>query len=116
MWPSRDEFKLFLEGGYESVAPKLSVRPNMGGASEEPARVECLEYIQKQMLAFESFLESNEVSDSLFLGAETDVGSWRNFSLDSFLDAASDGTDFKRGFYEQKWEYIQSFYQNGQTL
>eukprot|EP00746_Dinoflagellata_sp_MGD_P036344 gnl/MRDRNA2_/MRDRNA2_187180_c0_seq1.p1 gnl/MRDRNA2_/MRDRNA2_187180_c0~~gnl/MRDRNA2_/MRDRNA2_187180_c0_seq1.p1 ORF type:complete len:169 (+),score=36.38 gnl/MRDRNA2_/MRDRNA2_187180_c0_seq1:57-509(+) len=113
--PAREEFKLFLEGGYESVDKKPK-NPLQGQSGKDDKRAETLEFITKQVAAFDEFLESNEVSDSLFLGASTSVGEWRNFSLDSFLDAASDGTDFKRGSYEQDWSFIYNFYQNGQTL
>eukprot|EP00747_Dinoflagellata_sp_TGD_P212521 gnl/TRDRNA2_/TRDRNA2_85608_c0_seq1.p2 gnl/TRDRNA2_/TRDRNA2_85608_c0~~gnl/TRDRNA2_/TRDRNA2_85608_c0_seq1.p2 ORF type:complete len:105 (-),score=21.46 gnl/TRDRNA2_/TRDRNA2_85608_c0_seq1:137-451(-) len=79
-------------------------------------RQECIAYIARQVEAFEGFLNSSEVSDAAFLGADTSVGNWKNISLDAFLDAASDGTDFKKGVYEQTWDFVRNFYELGQTL
>jgi len=77
--------------------------------------------IKGMAIAFEEFVDKTEINDALFLGAETSIGAWRNITLDSFLDAASDGTDFKRGLYpdgpdKELWEWIAEFYLSGQTL
>eukprot|EP00397_Hematodinium_sp_SG-2012_P055842 GEMP01068463.1.p1 GENE.GEMP01068463.1~~GEMP01068463.1.p1 ORF type:complete len:155 (+),score=33.70 GEMP01068463.1:103-567(+) len=117
--PTRQEFKLFLEGGWCDVVIKESLSKEVKDeavGSVNDTKAGTLMFVRSQISAFESLLVRGNLDDSSFLGTETSNGKWVNITLDSFLDAATDDTDFQRGNYEESWRFLLNFYTSGQMI
>mmetsp|Transcript_101404 Transcript_101404/g.286061 ORF Transcript_101404/g.286061 Transcript_101404/m.286061 type:complete len:99 (-) Transcript_101404:62-358(-) len=94
-------------------------RDHRGGESanqaSSPDRIETIDRIRAQAEAFDEAIVQNEDNDAaLVCGAETRVGLWSNTTFETFIDAACDVSEFKRGRYEATWEWIADFYRFGQ--
>merc|ERR1712183_218374 len=78
--PSKEDFKLFLEGGWLEVNEKnVKAGTSYANPAEEGGmeRHECIDLIRTQAESFKKLLDENQKCiESLSLGAETDVGLW----------------------------------------
>ena len=140
--PSRDDFRLFLEGGFIDLVGNDAGGSYHGGLSAidgignrgksrtaENAKQECLHLIETQTVALHALLsECPELEDdpSGCAGRESDEPNaggteagasrcWRNVTLDGFLNAAAEESELKEGRYERCWSWLREFYLLGQS-
>jgi len=116
--PTRNDFKIFLEGGYVELARTQSQAADVRQSSL-PMKTGLLELISEQLRQMDGFLsqlppgnEQNPQGD--LIGCDVGAPGWENGTLTTFLDAATDITDFRQGFYDESWIWLLRFYQAGQ--
>ncbi|CAD7937992.1 unnamed protein product [Amoebophrya sp. A25] len=134
--PSRNDFKTFLEGGYAELHHSLPALPpaytstgradsgsgsppsgkatsQQRGAASPSSRDAVLQLLESQR----RYLEKNVLgtsTSSASAAQEHDDESWRNTTLEAFLDAATDVSGFRSGHYEPNWGFLLDFFQEGQ--
>eukprot|EP00392_Amoebophrya_sp_AT5.2_P003227 g3232.t1 len=141
--PSKQDFKLFLEGGYANIfAPDRTDEIQCAEAPPSPVATASartheindskqqllLEFLDGQGQIFKEeilprILEAEEAEEEGFVDEEheeqlerlLEAENWQNISLESFLDAATDVSGFRSGEYEQSWEFLLDFFKEGQT-
>ncbi len=143
--PSRDQFKTFLQGAYseldlpspsdnsttasasatktttgstttdggDATSGAASGSPSAKGKGCDEEKERLLDSIQKQARELESLLESH--GDEELTSRTNPEGEWHNFTLDGFIEAAADVSEFREGNYEPSWRYLCEFYHLGQT-